>query len=300
MTDPADARTRCPNCGALVGESAEWCGQCYASLRPEPPQPVPTTGAEREAEVGAREPLPSLGAPSPEPPTPSVDGQPTVPMWPCLVCDARNAMELDVCETCGTPFGHGLEPARGAPAVSAQQALVLSLLFPGLGHARLGRWADAVIRMAFFGWALGTAVAFYLARPEEGGLGGLGVVLAGFALAAVGIYAEAALDAPRQANGEPPLLSPRQLMWMGVALVVLTVLAVVILTVRSAGGVQPAPTIPSPAPQPVTPSPTPPPTPSPTASPTPSPTGTPLPGEVVPTPTDLVPTPTGQSPSPFQ
>lgn len=57
---------RCPSCGATVREGQDWCGQCYAALRPAP-EPVPEPAAETAARpmgdpAGSRVGLP-VGSP---------------------------------------------------------------------------------------------------------------------------------------------------------------------------------------------------------------------------------------------
>ena len=87
----SDVERRCPNCGALVSEDAEWCGQCFTDLRqPPPPPPAPPVGTQEPAGVVT---------------DPETAGRPKGdPFWPCSVCGAHNPIVLEVCETCGTPF----------------------------------------------------------------------------------------------------------------------------------------------------------------------------------------------------
>src|SRR5262249_17984360 len=63
---------RCPNCGALVSEDAEWCGQCFTNLRepsPAPPVPAPavaetTPAADPAGESAAAATTPELKEPT--------------------------------------------------------------------------------------------------------------------------------------------------------------------------------------------------------------------------------------------
>jgi hypothetical protein len=49
-----DGTDRCPNCGALVTEDAEWCTLCFTSLLPEPePEPEPERVADPTPDVDA-------------------------------------------------------------------------------------------------------------------------------------------------------------------------------------------------------------------------------------------------------
>jgi ribosomal protein L40E len=125
---------RCPACAARVPAGADWCGLCYADLRPAPPAPAPVERPDPltaplpavEAaldldpiDVDVREPL-TVGAPAPA-------GRRTgrhraasaAPGWPCLRCDAHNDVADDVCAQCGAGFLSGVETAE--------------LVVPGLG-----------------------------------------------------------------------------------------------------------------------------------------------------------------------
>jgi hypothetical protein len=106
--------SRCPTCGALVSADAEWCGQCFS--------PLERAGARTEAE-GPATPAPT-GTAGPK------------------------AIRGTSCSACGTPFGRLLAEPKAAPEIEAQTAAVWSMIWPGLGHWKLGRRADAVARFA--------------------------------------------------------------------------------------------------------------------------------------------------------
>lgn len=72
--------------------------------------------------------------------------------WTGPVCENRNLIEANECSTCGTPFGR--QP-KAAAEVEPQTAAVWSMLWPGLGHWKLGRRTDAVARFAMFAWRSG-------------------------------------------------------------------------------------------------------------------------------------------------
>jgi ribosomal protein L40E len=103
---------RCPECGALVGEAAEWCTQCYADLRPPvaAPEPAPVRDAPDTGEEGSpAEPARHRTA----------DGDAPEPGWPCPRCGTVNDLAADACSSCGAGFLAGLADDRGIPAVPA-------------------------------------------------------------------------------------------------------------------------------------------------------------------------------------
>lgn len=186
---------RCPNCGALVGADAEWCGQCFSPLRAPEPTPVP-------------EPL------APKAPAQQLREKPS-PGWPCPVCDNRNPLEADACEVCGTPFSRVLRDSEPLGAVEPRSALVRSLLFPGLGHAALGRGMEGLTRAVFFAWTFGIALLLLLSDTR----GPTTALLILTATAAVASYVGSALEAHAIAGGGQPLVSPKALLWATAVLV---------------------------------------------------------------------------------
>ncbi|HWH28937.1 MAG TPA: hypothetical protein VNU26_08260 [Mycobacteriales bacterium] len=137
---------RCPQCRGLVRPGAPWCTQCWTDLRPAPPPP---RAAEPTGEVPGRLPagggLPAefrselpAGLPTALPaglrgqlpaepravPTQAAASAPVkrgLGGWPCTVCHAVNAIELDTCAECGSGF------LAGASSTDA------GLVVPGLG-----------------------------------------------------------------------------------------------------------------------------------------------------------------------
>jgi len=186
---------RCPNCGALVGADAEWCGQCFSSLR-------------------AREPEPTSEPPGPGGTHPPTEEKQT-PGWPCPVCDNRNPVEADVCEVCGTPFSRVLRQSEPRAVVEPRRALVRSLLFPGLGHAALGRGMEGLTRAVLFAWTFGIALLLLLIDTR----GPTTALLLLTAVTAVASYVGSALEAYSIAGGGQPLVSPKALLWATAVLV---------------------------------------------------------------------------------
>jgi len=200
------AERRCPSCGALVADAAEWCGQCYAPLAPDAVQPaaVPSGG---------------LGEPTAGP-APIAGARGGTPAWTCPVCERANPLEVDPCPVCGTPFGRLFEEPVRRPRVPPRTAAAWSLLFPGLGHWRAGRGLDALARIVLFGWVFGTLVLLLASRVGRGGLGATAGLVLLYGAGSAFVYAESLVDARRVAAGEPPLVSSRVLVWGSVALVI--------------------------------------------------------------------------------
>jgi rubredoxin len=205
---------RCPNCQALVSPDADWCGQCFTSLRTatepdrdtDPPGLAPVV---REAPEGTR----------------------TTATWTCPACEHENALDLDLCEVCGTSFGALFDQGGDRAPIDPGTALRKSLLLPGLGHAAVGRVPDGIARGTLFVWTFGTAIVILLAGVSSGPTIGL---LALYGSLAVGLYVFTAYEAYRMAQGGGLLVSSRVLLWGAVALVLLSVLMAAFLIFATA------------------------------------------------------------------
>lgn len=129
MTAPA-APGRGPRCAAALPADAQWCGLCWADLRPPPPPPpaappaygaAPGAGAPalRAAPAAYGDPLTSplehLQPSGPAAPSPLAATGPgavtragadpgAAPAWPCTRCGAANPLEADACLACSAPF----------------------------------------------------------------------------------------------------------------------------------------------------------------------------------------------------
>ena len=157
---------RCPNCSALVSADADWCGQCFASLRLEPdPTPGPVPGP-------VPGPLPATGPLRADEPR-GGPGEERRATWTCPACEHPNAIELDACEVCGTTFATLFRQEETRPSVDPRRAFTSSLLFPGLGHRALGRGADGVARGVLFLWTFGTAILILFSGVSSGPVAGL-------------------------------------------------------------------------------------------------------------------------------
>jgi hypothetical protein len=155
-------------------------------------------------------------------------------LWDCPRCGTENPIEAGACRACGASFGQ-LFASEEAPArVPSGRAVARSLMFPGLGHAAMGRAAEGWARGVVFAFPVATVVAILVMRAGSG----LGPFLALFVisvLAAIAFYALAAIDAGRLANGESQILSLRGLLYGATALILLTVVVVVVIGIRASG-----------------------------------------------------------------
>jgi hypothetical protein len=156
----------------------------------------------------------------------AVEGAPArEPFWPCSVCGAENPIALDLCSVCGTPFAQVMRAATDAPRVDARDAVIRSLIFPGLGHRALGRTVDGVARGVLFAVTFGLGILLAIAAAGSAALVGAFVL---FLVAGIGVYVMSAVEAHRLASGGQPLVPTPILMWIlvGVVLVGMTLLVI--------------------------------------------------------------------------
>lgn len=215
------APVTCTQCGARNPAEAEWCGQCFAPLEEkqagedgprngEKPAASPAAVAEEgstslEASVGHAE-----DAPTTKPGT-----------WVCSVCDTSNLLEVEDCSACGTSIfrAFGAE-VQDAVDVDPRQALLRSVMFPGLGHAYA---QQGLLGAAIGGFTL-MAVGFGIGLAATG-LGNFGWPLL---LEALGVWVAAAFDAYRIAGGQETdtlLLKPRVITALVGSVMLIVVLA---------------------------------------------------------------------------
>ena len=101
-----DRAARCPSCGALAGAGAQWCGLCFADLRPGPP-PEPTEAPTEAPAEPAAEPTAGTAAGTAAEPaagTATPLHRPDRVTWPCGGCGASVDVALDACPVCGLAF----------------------------------------------------------------------------------------------------------------------------------------------------------------------------------------------------
>ena len=152
--------------------------------------------------------------------------------WPCPTCGSQNPIELDMCSVCGTSFAQLLRQEEPRPTVSPRDAFLWSLTFPGVGHAKAGRAPDGIARGTLFVLSFGLALVIVLSGVSNGAVFAVVTLLL---LSALTLYLGSALEAYRIAEGGPPFVSARTLLWATVALIMVSVslLATAVVTVNS-------------------------------------------------------------------
>lgn len=223
------ATTRCRHCGGLNPASAEWCGQCMTRfVAPPPPSPplpllatpeptsaVPDEGPRGAIAAGLRHKATRASAPviddevSEASPYAIEHGPFTVVgetvAWRCVKCGTSNHIEDVVCSACGGTFATTVaEPELRRPSDPTTAAL-LSLLFPGLGHAYIGDWGAAIARGVLSLWVGALALVMIVSDDIPGSIG-LAIV---FGFAAAGLWLIAAHDAYRSSGGQEGLVIMR-------------------------------------------------------------------------------------------
>ena len=210
---------RCPNCGASNAADAKWCNQCLEAFGEETPAPGPETspaargGGEPDLETAPETPTPAAVGDETVEPGVTAGAQPKRPVatvesgafrvsedgitWICSVCDNENPIAALMCEVCGTTFARGIKPPEPPPEGDPGTAALVSLFFPGAGHAYLKLWPQAISRIVVQVWVLAIVILALVAK----GKGSL-IVAITFGLVAFVLWVIAAHDAYREARGE--------------------------------------------------------------------------------------------------
>lgn len=118
--------------------------------------------------------------------------------WTCPTCETPNPIDSDLCSVCGTTFAQMVHPEPELADKDPNTAALISLFFPGAGHAYLGLWGDAIARGILSAWVV--LVAVIAAFAGEQASGRLVTIL--FGLIAFGLWAIASHDAYRAARKE--------------------------------------------------------------------------------------------------
>jgi hypothetical protein len=129
----------CPACGARLAPAAQWCGLCFADLRPAPGPagsataatapvidalPSPRAATPQAAAVPSAVPAAAPGtgtaveAVLPDAAVAGGSGSTAAgttarPTWPCSGCGASVDVDLDACSICGTGFLGALRSSTG-------------------------------------------------------------------------------------------------------------------------------------------------------------------------------------------
>lgn len=242
MPEGEARKFRCPSCGGLNPAGAEWCGQCMRRFAAPPPPPAAApnvassgtstaedTSGERASYVDASAlGLDTWGRPLDDGPLRAqteTDRQTTAMapppaaavgtergafkvteqgiVWRCARCESENAVEASVCSTCGASIADTLRPPEPErPQRDPNTVALISLFFPGAGHAYIGMWGQAVARASISIWVVFTALMGAVQKDIKGGM----LLAAVFGLAAFALWALAAHDAYREARRERSLV----------------------------------------------------------------------------------------------
>jgi hypothetical protein len=176
-----------------------------------------------------RQPIASASAGENGPLAATTDETLKVATWPCPACGNENAIELNACAVCGTSFATLMRQDDAPPKVDPKDALAWSLIFPGLGHRKVGRGLDGLARAVLFAMLFAMALVVFISGVTSGGLFGIFLLFMTLALA---VYLGSAYEAYRMAEGAQPLVSARALLWatVGVILASIVMLALTVAT----------------------------------------------------------------------
>lgn len=213
---------RCPSCNALLTADAEWCGQCFASLKPAS---VPRE--ELAAKVGIKvseEPTTSSDVDQGDGGAGPVASKPRL-SWPCPACEHENDIELNRCERCGTPFAALMRADEAPVKIEPKEALTWSLIYPGLGHHKAGRTADGVARGTAF--TLSFILLLMVALSGQGSAG-QAIMVSIYLVTTITVYLGSAAEAYRIASGGAPFISSRMLLWVTVGLLLASIVLLAI------------------------------------------------------------------------
>jgi hypothetical protein len=153
--------------------------------------------------------------------------------WTCSRCDTVNGFERNVCDVCGATFAEILkEPDEKKPQRDPNTVALVSLFFPGAGHAYLGMWGQAVARGVISLWVVATAI-FAAAQGATQSL----IIAVVFGLMSFGLWAVSAHDAYREARGEKSsvLLRDKMFLYVVLGLLLLSVMMVFSLAMGARG-----------------------------------------------------------------
>jgi hypothetical protein len=149
--------------------------------------------------------------------------------WTCSRCETVNGFERNICEVCGATFAEVLkEPDEEKPKRDPNTVALISLFFPGAGHAFLGMWGQAVARGIISMWVVATAI-FAAAQGATQSM----VMAVVFGLMSFGLWGVSAHDAYREAQGRKSavLLRDKLFLYVVLGLLLLSVIMVFSLAI---------------------------------------------------------------------
>lgn len=203
---------RCPNCGASNPETAQWCSLCLERFDEPAPEPeIPSEGDAAPVRTASKPDYSAFQV--------TEEGI----KWICPTCSNANNLDAQACTACGTTFAEAVRPKAARPQRDPATAALVSLFFPGAGHAYLGMWGQAVARGVLSFWVLLVAVVGLLDKDVPGSL----FMAVAFGLAAFGLWFAAAHDAYREANDETSMVLMRGKRFLYIVLGLLCLLFVV-------------------------------------------------------------------------
>jgi predicted amidophosphoribosyltransferase len=153
--------------------------------------------------------------------------------WTCSRCETVNGFERNVCEVCGASFAEVIkEPEEARPEREPNTAALISLFFPGAGHAYLGMWGQAIARGVISLWVVVTAIfAAAQGAPQST------VMALIFGLVSFALWGVSAHDAYRVASNQPSavLLRDKLFLYLVMGLLLLSVIMVFSLAMGARG-----------------------------------------------------------------
>lgn len=148
--------------------------------------------------------------------------------WSCKACDSENPMDVAACVVCGSKLADTLRPPEPQrPPRDPNMTALVSLGFPGAGHAYLGLWPQAIARGVLQLWVVAAALIGAISGSTL-----LGVL---FGIASFALWLVSAHDAYREASGQPGLvlLKGRVFLWLVLGLLSILMITVVTTALRA-------------------------------------------------------------------
>ena len=152
--------------------------------------------------------------------------------WRCALCETENPIEASHCVACGASFAETVRPpVPERPLRDPNTVALVSLFFPGAGHAYIGLWGQAIARAVTTVWV----AVVVLISALQGGVAGSGAIPILFSLVAFCLWVVGAHDAYREARFESHLviLKPRYFLYLVMGLLLLLFAAVVAASLRA-------------------------------------------------------------------
>jgi hypothetical protein len=145
--------------------------------------------------------------------------------WTCAVCETVNPLAASVCQVCGSPFAETVREKPERIERDPNMAAMVSLFFPGAGHAYLGMWGQAVARAVVSVWTVLVVVISVFSRRTPGSKA-IAIV---FGVVTVGLWFLGAHDAYREANNEPQQVILKGKVFLYMVLGLLTLLMALLM-----------------------------------------------------------------------